>query len=85
MPQSQIAVVHPQRIGCDVLHDDRCAAVCGCPAGARRCSDHGAIDRIDIGLGKASCAAMPQTIAVQQQDGREGTAGLVLDESAQAI
>jgi hypothetical protein len=40
---------------------------------------------IGIGLWKNRCATMPQTIAVQQQDGRENTAGSFLHESAQAI
>jgi len=35
MGQSQVAIVRPQRVGRDVLHDHLFATVCGCPAGPR--------------------------------------------------
>src|SRR4029077_16471599 len=63
----------------------RFAAISSCPAGAGRRSNCSAIDRIGIGLRKVGGGAMPQTIGVQQRDGREGATDLSLHESAQAI
>src|SRR5262245_3175429 len=65
MGQSRRAVVHPQGVGCDVLHDHLFSAVCSCPAGTYSRPDLKSVDGIRIGLGKARCAAMTQAIAVK--------------------
>ena len=82
MRQSQIAMLRPQGIGRDVANNYRFAAVSSGPAGAGRWSNYIAIDRIGIGFWKARRGAMPQTIAVQQGDGREDATDLALHKSA---
>src|SRR5215469_6640304 len=65
MGQSRLAVVRPQGVACDVLHDHLFSAVCGCPAGTHGRPDHNSVDRIRIDLWKAGGATMAQAIAVE--------------------
>jgi len=85
MGQSQIAMLRPQRVGRDVPNNHRFAAVSSCPAGSGRWSNYIVIDRIGVGLRQARRRAIPQTIAVQQGDGRKDPTGLALHKSAKAI
>src|SRR5215813_12960286 len=65
MGQSHLAVVRPQGVGCDVLHDHLFAAVCGRPAGTYSRSNDNSIDGISVRLWKAGGATMAQAIAVK--------------------
>ena len=87
MPQTELAIIGPQRICGDVRNDHLLCAVSGRPARTCAGADDGAIDCLRIGFWQAGRCAVPELVCfrVQQKDRRERAAVQFFDESAQGM
>ena len=83
--QREVAIGGPQRVGGDVLDDDLPPVVRGRSTGSGARGDDGAVDGIRVSLREARGRTVPEAVAVEQQDRREGIRRLLLDQPAQTV
>src|ERR1041384_8552446 len=76
MSECKLAVVFPQRIGCDVFHDDRFPAVRGRPARAGAGADRLPFNCARVTFRKAGSRSVPHTLSagIEQKDRTEHVA-----------